>query len=87
MLAHGLVEARLAACVNIMPGVTSIYGWQEQVESSVEQLLLIKTAQHLYTEVETFIQTHHPYQVPEVIALPVEQGASAYLNWLGAWVR
>lgn len=81
-LARHLVEKRLVACVNILPGVRSVYLWQGEIETAQEQLLLIKSAQSQYAAIESAIKTLHPYQVPEIIALPIEQGSAEYLQWI-----
>ena len=81
-LARLLVEARLAACVNIIAGVTSIYRWQGAVEQASEHQLLIKTSASRYVAVEEALRVHHPYEAPEIIALPVSDGSPAYLRWL-----
>ena len=81
-LADELVEKGVAACVNIIPGVTSVYHWQGQRESSTETLLLIKTTQTQYPALESAIRSRHPYELPEIIAVPVEQGLDGYLNWV-----
>ena len=81
-LAAGLVEARLAACVNLVPGLRSFYRWQGKVNDDGEVQLLIKTRRGRYDEVERWLGEHHPYDVPEIIALPIEGGARAYLDWL-----
>jgi len=81
-LASRLVEQRLAACINIVPGLISIYRWQGKVEKDMEVLLLIKTTQDRYGAVESAIQKHHPYELPEIIAVTVEQGSSDYLRWI-----
>jgi periplasmic divalent cation tolerance protein len=86
-LAHLLVERELAACVQVLPQMTSIYRWQDHVERAAETLLLIKTTRELYPAVETAIKTHHHYQTPEVIALPIEAGSDDYLAWLIAAVK
>ena len=86
-LAQLLVEAELAACVQILPPMTSIYRWQGKVERATETLLLIKTLRANYSSLEAAIKTHHPYQTPEIIALPVEAGSEAYLAWLADSVR
>jgi len=81
-IALTLVEARLAACVNILPRVQSIYRWQGAVESATEIPLFIKSTASNYPALEAAIRDHHPYQVPEIIALPVERGLPAYLDWI-----
>lgn len=81
-IARHLVDARLAACVNILPGVRSVYLWQGAIEAAQEQLLLINSAQSQYTAIESVIKTLHPYQVPEIIALPIQQGSAEYLQWI-----
>jgi periplasmic divalent cation tolerance protein len=81
-LAGGLVEARLAACVNVLAECTSVYRWKGAVETTSEFPMLIKTRAELFAEVEAFILSHHPYEVPEVIALPLSGGSLAYLEWL-----
>jgi periplasmic divalent cation tolerance protein len=82
VLARLLVERRLAACVNILPGVQSVYQWQGAVEDASEVTLLIKTVQARYDELASAIISVHPYQVPEVIALPIVAGLPAYLDWI-----
>ena len=81
-LANTIVEQRLAACVSILPGVQSIYHWQGKQESADEILLLIKTHSRVYPALERLIQQLHPYELPEIIAVPVENGLPAYLNWI-----
>lgn len=77
-----LVEERLAACVNLVPGLTSIYRWQGTLRREPEYLLLIKTTAARFTQVRERIRALHPYEVPEIIALPIRDGDPAYLNWL-----
>lgn len=86
-LAHLLVERELAACVQILPQITSVYRWQGKVEQADEFLLFIKSTREAYPELETAIRENHTYQTPEIIALPVEAGSDGYLNWLKAAVR
>jgi periplasmic divalent cation tolerance protein len=86
-LAMLLVEGALAACVQILPSMTSIYRWQGAVERANEVLLLIKTTRAAYPQLETTIKDNHPYQTPEIIALPVEAGSDGYLSWLVASVK
>jgi len=81
-IARLLVESRLAACVQILPPMISIYRWEARLEEAAEQLLLIKTLHRLYPEVERTIREVHPYQTPEIVALPIEAVASGYLDWL-----
>lgn len=81
-IALALVEEKLAACVNILPRSQSIYRWQGQIETASEIPLLIKTVAARYSAVEAAIRRLHPYEVPEIIALPIDQGWPDYLNWL-----
>jgi len=81
-IALAVVEEKLAACVNILPRVQSIYRWQGAVESASEIPLLIKSTATCYPALEKRIAELHPYDVPEIIALPIAQGLPAYLNWL-----
>ena len=83
-IALAVVEARLAACVNILPRVQSVYCWQGSVESATEIPLFIKSTAANYPALEAIIRQHHPYDVPEIIALPVTHGLPAYLNWVAA---
>ena len=83
-VAHALVEARLAACVNIVPGVTSTYRWKGVVEEASELLLVIKTRAELIQELTAKLRQVHSYEVPELIALPVSSGLPDYLAWIGA---
>lgn len=81
-LARTLVEERLAACVNLVPGVRSIYRWQDKVEDDREWLLVIKTSSETYAGLEARISALHPYEVCEVLAFDVAAGSKAYLDWL-----
>ena len=81
-LAEDLVSKRLAACANVLAECESVYWWAGAVESAVETPVLIKTRTTLYAEVEAYIRSHHPYEVPEVIAVPVSAGHRAYLEWV-----
>jgi periplasmic divalent cation tolerance protein len=81
-LARQLVEQRIAACVNILPPVQSVYQWQGQVEQATEVTLLMKTTHLRYPELESAIRNAHPYEVPEIIAVPIVAGLPAYLNWV-----
>lgn len=80
-IAEHLVTQRLAACVNLIPGIESVYEWQGKVERDHEVLLLIKTPPHAYAALQEAIVQLHPYETPEIIALPVETGLSSYLSW------
>ena len=86
-IALAVVEAGLAACVNLLPRVQSVYRWQGNIESASEVPLLIKTTAGRYTELEAAIRELHPYDIPEIIALPIAQGLPAYLDWLAAETR
>lgn len=86
-LAGGLVESGLAACVNVVDGIRSIYRWQGTVHDESETLMIIKTTRARYAAVERWIQQNHPYDVPEVVELPVTGGADDYLAWLAGQVR
>lgn len=86
-IAQVLIASELAACVQILPPMTSVYRWQEQVEQTTEHLLLIKTLHTSYAQVEAAIQANHPYQTPEIIALPIAAGATDYLAWLAQAVK
>lgn len=81
-LAQRLVASRVAACVSIGAPVHSMYRWQDAAEQAVEIPLHIKTASANYAQVEAMIKDHHPYDVPEIIAVPVQFGLPAYLNWV-----
>jgi periplasmic divalent cation tolerance protein len=81
-IANALVEERLAACVNIVDGVHSIYRWQGAVESATEIQLIIKSRVEKLEALEMAIQRLHSYEVPEFLVLPVESGSKPYLNWL-----
>ncbi|XP_075411582.1 protein CutA isoform X1 [Tenrec ecaudatus] len=81
-IARGVVEKRLAACVNLIPQITSIYVWKKKIEEDNEVLMMIKTQSTLVPALTEFIRSVHPYEVAEVIALPVEQGNAPYLHWV-----
>jgi periplasmic divalent cation tolerance protein len=81
-LAHGIIERQLAACVNIIPQVTSVYRWEGKVNEDSEQLLVIKTESKLLKDLAAAVRELHPYTVPELISLPITAGSQAYLNWV-----
>lgn len=81
-LARTLVEDRLAACVSILGPVTSIYRWRGAVETAGEVLLLAKTRADRYAALEQAMRALHPYEVPEIVAVPIEQGLHDYLDWV-----
>ena len=81
-LAQTLVERRLAACVNVLADCTSVYRWQGTVENATEVPVLIKTRSALYPEVEAAILQQHPYELPEIVAVPVSYGLAGYLDWV-----
>ena len=82
ILAEQLVEARLAACVQIIPQITSVYVWEGKIEKETEQLLLIKTSEEKYAEVEDLIRKLHSYDVPEIVAIDPARVSQPYRNWL-----
>lgn len=83
-LAGELVELRLAACVNILAPCRSVYRWQGQVEDASEVPLLIKTTAERYAALEEAIRARHPYELPEIVAVPLAHGLPAYLDWVAA---
>jgi periplasmic divalent cation tolerance protein len=86
-LARQVVEGRLAACVNIIPQVKSYFRWQGKLDSAEEFLLIIKSARERFEELRTALEGAHSYEIPEVIALPVVDGAQNYLNWIASNVE
>ena len=81
-LASGLVEQGLAACVNILPEIRSIYRWRGATHDDGEVLMIAKTTRLTYAKLEAWLLQHHPYEVPEVLALPVTAGYGSYLDWV-----
>jgi periplasmic divalent cation tolerance protein len=86
-LARLLVESELAACVQVLPPMTSIYRWEGKLEKASEILLLIKTTRAAYPALEKLIIQNHSYQIPEIISLAVDNGLKDYLDWLATSVR
>ena len=85
-LGRRLVEERLAACVNVLPGVRSLYIWEGALQETDEALLVIKTRRDRYPALARRIQELHSYSVPEILAVPVESGSPAYIDWVLATV-
>ncbi len=81
-IAELLVGKSLAACVNIVPGIESVYRWKEKIESDQEHLLVIKAQTACYAAIEQAILQYHPSELPEIIAVPLNNGLPAYLNWI-----
>jgi periplasmic divalent cation tolerance protein len=86
-LARALVAGRLAACVNVVPGVRSFYRWKGEIESGEEFLLIVKTSRDLFPALRAEMEKLHPYEVPELLALPVVAGAENYLSWIESNLR
>jgi len=86
-LAQVLVEARLAACVTILPGARSVYRWQGAIEQAAEYVLLIKSSRELFEPLRAALERAHTYDVPEILALPVVAGSANYLSWLAGELR
>ena len=85
-ISRGLVESKLAFCVSTLPKVKSTYYWEDKIHVDKEFLLIVKTRQDQYEGLETWVKNNHSYEVPEIIALPIEQGLPAYLNGIDDWV-
>ena len=81
-LARRLVEQRLAACVNVIPRIKSFYRWKGKVERGAELLLVIKTSRELFPRLRAELERQHSYEIPELVALPIVDGAPNYLNWM-----
>jgi periplasmic divalent cation tolerance protein len=81
-IANNLIENRLAACVNISSPIKSVYRWQGEIETAEEVMLLIKTGASSYDRLEQAILSLHPYELPEVVAVPVDKGQQNYLGWI-----
>lgn len=81
-LARALVEARVAACVNLLPAVRSVYRWQGQVETADEVLLVCKTTEAAWTAFESLVRERHPYELPEIVAVPMARVEARYRDWV-----
>lgn len=81
-IAEKLISTRLAACVNLVKGIESVYQWNGKIEHDEEILLIIKTRQSLFSELQNAIQKLHNYELPEIIAVPIDIGEKNYLNWI-----
>ena len=86
-LARSIIEAHLAACVNIIPGVRSIYEWQSTIHEDNELILMIKTRRESVPQLIEFVKKNHPYDVPELIELPIQRGNPDYLKWIDGIVQ
>lgn len=86
-LASGLVDKQLAACVNMIPGLTSIYKWEGKIEEDSELLLMIKTKTELVDEISEYVRKNHPYDVAEVISSKIDNGNPPYLEWIRKTVK
>ncbi|XP_022224481.2 protein CutA homolog [Drosophila obscura] len=85
-LAHGIIDRKIAACVNIIPKIESIYMWEGKVTEDDEYLMMIKTRTERIDELSKFVRENHPHSVPEVISIPIENGNLTYLNWIAQTV-
>ena len=86
-MAAALVEKKLAACVNIHGSMTSVYSWKGKLERGEEHQLVIKTTEARYSAVETFIAKQHPYELPEILVLAVQDGLPGYLEWVNSCIE
>lgn len=85
-LARKIIESKLAACVQILPQMSSFYFWQGEVQTETEHLLLVKTLEEKYSELESFIKANHSYDVPEIVAVGSEKISEDYLKWLNDYL-
>jgi len=86
-IANALVESHLAACVNIIPQIESVYRWKDKIETATEWLLIIKTTENAFNRLRESLGRLHSYDLPECIEIAVEDGSAAYLEWIGESVR
>ncbi|XP_063707275.1 protein CutA homolog isoform X2 [Culicoides brevitarsis] len=85
-LSHEIITKQLAACVNIVPQITSVYAWEGKINEDAEVMLVIKTKKSRVDDLSEFIRANHPYSVAEVISMPIENGNPPYLDWIGKTV-
>jgi len=86
-LARDLIDNRLAACVNVIPGLLSYYRWQGKIENDAELMMMIKTSRHLLGEVHATLDRMHSYELPEMIVVPILDGSTSYLDWMDQELR
>ncbi len=86
-LAHSIVEARLGACVNIIPNIRSVYEWESKIQEDEEIILMIKTRREIVPQLIEFVKKNHPYDVPELIELPINNGNPDYFKWIDSIVK
>ena len=86
-LARKIVEAKLAACVQVLPQMKSFYFWENEIQADLENLLLIKTSEEKYDELENFIKANHSYDVPEIVAVSSEKISNDYSNWMKNYLK
>jgi periplasmic divalent cation tolerance protein len=86
-IANGIIEAKLAACVQILPKMTSVYFWEGKVQTEPEHLLLIKTLEEKFDALSEFIRTNHSYDVPEIVAIDVDRVSEDYLSWISSVIN
>ncbi|ANQ10781.1 CutA-like protein [Plasmodium coatneyi] len=86
-ISNVLLEDKLASCVNIIPGVLSLYHWKGEIARDNEVLMMIKTRKHLFAKIVEAVKANHPYEVPEVISVPIHQGSKDYLDWVAKSVK
>jgi periplasmic divalent cation tolerance protein len=87
MISRDVVEKRLAACAQVLGPITSTYWWKEEIEKTEEWLCIIKSRRNLFKQLEETIKSLHPYEVPEIVAVPIILGSPSYLEWLGQEIK
>ena len=86
-IAEECIKKKIAACCNIVPGITSVYQWQGKVEKSDEELIILKSTEDNFDSIEKIINGIHPYEVPEIISVKINNGNEPYLNWINQSLR